>query len=220
MSIRKTPIIEGHVYHIYTRSIAEYRIFRSQKDYQRMLDTINFYTPVQISKKFSDFSGCLNASKEKILSEIGKSAKKVKLISFCIMPTHLHLMLEQLTDGGISKYLNLILKSYSRYFNVKYKRLGPLWESRFKNVIVESNEQFMHLTRYIHLNPVSISLVKSPEEWKYSSYNEYIDLIPDEKKICDYSGYFDMSPETYKEFVHSNISYQKELQEIKHLLLE
>ena len=67
-----------------------------------------------------------------------------------------------------------LLNSYTRYFNEKIKRKGPLWEGRFKKVLVNSDEQLLHLTRYVHLNPVSAGIVEKPEDWPCSSYREYI----------------------------------------------
>lgn len=109
-----------------------------------------------------------------------------------------------------------ILDSYTRYFNIKNKRKGPLWQGRFKSVLVENDEQLLHLTRYIHLNPTSDGLVNFPEDWFYSSYNEYLKRSDD--KICNYSEHIYIDPEKYKEFVESRENYQKQLNVIKHLL--
>jgi len=114
-----------------------------------------------------------------------------------------------------------VLNGYSRYFNIKYQRIGPLWESRFKSVLVAADEQLLHLTRYIHLNPTSAGLVKNPEDWEYSSYNQYIN--PQEKKserFCEYSELFDLSPKQYRDFVDDRKSYQKEISIIKKALID
>jgi putative transposase len=136
------------------------------------------------------------------------------------MPTHIHLILLQLKEQGISRFINLALKSYSKYFNTKYKRKGPLWEGRFKNVLVETNEQFLHLTRYLHLNPTTAFLDSKPEKWSFSSYREYLGLTKGDNKICNYSKYLDMDSSTYKEFVEDQIDYQRKLKTIKNLILE
>jgi len=136
------------------------------------------------------------------------------------MPTHFHLILKQLKKGGISTFIGNVLNSYSRYFNTKHKRGGPLWEGKFKNVSVETDEQLLHLTRYIHLNPTSAGLVKKPEEWPYSSYLEYLGKIKKINRICSYEDLIDISPLSYKNFVESRILYQRELAKIKHLILE
>jgi len=108
----------------------------------------------------------------------------------------------------------------SRYFNIKNKRKGPLWESRFRNVNVSADDQLLHLTRYIHLNPSTANLVESPESWNFSSFREYTGEISKEKILCNYSGLIEMTPSDYREFVHSRKDYQRELAMIKNLSLE
>jgi putative transposase len=111
-----------------------------------------------------------------------------------------------------------VLDSYTRYFNKKINRKGPLWESKIKKVKVISQEQLLHLTRYIHLNPTTAGLVKKPEEWQYSSYREYIGL--ENTKMCVKERFFDFSKKEYKKFVEDRTDYQKSLNLIKNIILE
>ena len=134
------------------------------------------------------------------------------------MPTHFHLILNQKKENGIPRFMSNVLNSYTRYFNTKYKRKGPLWEGRFKGVRVQENEYLLHLTRYIHLNPVSASLVNKPEAWSASSYNEYIGTSGD--RVTDFQELIDMNPSDYRGFVEERIDQQRELEKIKHLILE
>jgi putative transposase len=134
------------------------------------------------------------------------------------MPTHLHLILKQLKHNGISIFMNNILNSYTRYFNTKHKRKGPLWEARFKNILIEKDEYLLHLTRYIHLNPVTASLINKPEDWLASSYREYIEK--NAEKICQYDDVLKTEPISYKQFVDDRISYQRELAKIKQYLFD
>ncbi len=221
MPFRKVSLVDGYIYHIFSRSIEKFIVFHSNEDYQRMLKAIAFYSLDKPPCKLSVFLEW--GSKDDIISKAVNRKnlpKLVRIISYCLMPTHIHLVLQQLMDGGISKFMNMILKSYTKYFNVKYKRKGPLWEGRFKSVLVNTDEQLLHLTRYIHLNPVSTYLVDSAEKWKYSSYNEYIGNVSGENKICDFEDYIHLSPQQYKEFVEERVEYQRELEKIKHLILE
>jgi putative transposase len=146
--------------------------------------------------------------------------KLVEIIAYCIMPTHLHLVLKQLEDNGISIFMNRILNSYSHYFNIKHERKGPLWEGRFKHILVEKDEYLLHLTRYIHLNPVTAYLVNKPEEWFASSYGEYLQDVKKDDKICKYSEILEIEPKSYREFIEDRISYQRELAKIKHLVMD
>ncbi|MCD6407645.1 transposase [bacterium] len=213
MPVRKIPLVEGHIYHIFTRSIGKYEVFKSEKDYLRMLDTIEYYRNCEVVR-FSQFQ---NLKRGKPLPEIAKEGK-VSIISYCLMPTHLHFILFQEEKEGISKFMERVLKSYAKYFNYKYRREGPLWSSRFKNVLVKTDEQLLHLTRYIHLNPCTSFLVEKPEEWKFSSYLEFIG--ESKRKICEFEKFLDINPPDYKKFVEERKDYQRELAKIKDLLLE
>ena len=99
-------------------------------------------------------------------------------------------------------------------------RRGPLWESRFKSVMVTTDEQLLHLTRYIHLNPTTANLVNEPHDWVFSSYREFLEEIQDEEKVCNYSKSLNIDTEEYKEFVSSRIGIQQELARIKEICLD
>ncbi|HLB95653.1 MAG TPA: transposase [Patescibacteria group bacterium] len=218
---RKIPLITGEVYHVFNRSIADYQIFNTSGDYLRMMQLLKYYQ-VETSRKFSDFialKGALKVDLNIFLERTVREKEKiVQIIAYCLMPTHIHLILKQLVDEGISKYYGNILNSYSRYFNTKHDRKGPLWEGKFKNVLVDTDEQLLHLTRYLHLNPVTAFLVDRPEEWSLSSFNEYLGY-PKGLKLCEYEGLIKKDP-SYRKFVSDRVTYQQELAKIKTLLLE
>ena len=180
---------------------------------------LNYYKVENPPVRFSIFSDIKN--KESFYQRHFNSQEDlVEIIAYCFMPTHIHLILRQLKKDGISTFMRRILNSYTRYFNLKNKRKGPLWESKFKNVEVVSDEQLMHLTRYIHLNPVTANLVEDPQEWSFSSYKEYLCEKQLEENICSYSKLLNIVPQDYKEFVSSRIDYQRELAGLKELFLE
>ncbi|MFA5271771.1 MAG: transposase [Candidatus Omnitrophota bacterium] len=212
-------LVTGEVYHALTRSIANFKIFNNEVDFSRMKDVLKYYQFKSPLKSFSAFNKL--ADKKLIFSQSDNFAKTtnklVKVIAWCLMPTHIHLVLKQSKDGGISRFMNNILNSYSRYFNIKHNRKGPLWEGRFKKILVESDEQLLHLTRYIHLNPVTAGLIDRPEDWPASSYGGYVVSDDSENNLCCYHELLDINPATYKKFVDDRISYQKELIRIKHL---
>jgi len=219
---REIPLVNGEIYHILSRSIAEYKVFNDKQDCERMMKLLKYYQ-TDPDCKFSDFlalKAVLQNGFNNYLEETAKDKEDiVQIIAYCLMPTHIHLILKQLKDNGISQYFGNILNSYSRYFNTKHKRKGPLWETKFKNVLVKNDEQLLHLTRYIHLNPVTACLVDKPEGWSNSSYKEYIELNT-RFKICQYDELLDVKPRTYQKFVNDRIVYQRELAKIKTLLLD
>ncbi|OIP57688.1 MAG: hypothetical protein AUK12_03200 [Candidatus Levybacteria bacterium CG2_30_37_29] len=144
----------------------------------------------------------------------------VDIISYCFMPNHFHFLLKQVRDGGISEFISKISNSYTKYFNIKNDRIGPLLQGDFKAVHIESNEQLLHVGRYIHLNPVIGFVTKDLELYKWSSYPEYIDLIKD--SICEKEIILSQfeTKNDYKQFVLNHVDYAQKHDQVKHLLLD
>jgi len=203
------------IYHVFTKSIAKFTVFLDHKDYARMIELLKYYKNKPILK-FSDYK---KLKETKVYYNSVKSETPfVEIIAYCLMPTHIHLVLQEISPSGISEYMRIVLDSYTRYFNKRIGRKGPLWEGRVKRVLVESDEQLLHLTRYVHLNPVSAGIVEKPEDWVYSSYREYIGM--EKEKVCNKEKFFDFSKKEYKKFVEDRIDYQRSLKIIKHIILE
>lgn len=170
--------------------------------------------------RFLELNEETNPDINEVLNDyLSEKTKSVDIIAYCLMPTHIHLIFKQLEDNGISRSVNNILNSYTRYFNIKHKRKGPLWESRFKSKRIESDEQLLHLSRYIHLNPVTAFLSDKPESWQYSSYKEFLG-IKETPTFCNFTNHINIFPADYKKFTEDRISYQRELAKIKDLLTE
>jgi len=221
---RKEALITDEVYHVFSRSIADFRIFNKESEYLRTKNLMRYYQLENMKLKFSHFLELKRVDahnfNDYFASFDWRGKELVQIIAYCIMPTHLHLVLKQLIDGGISTFMRKILNSYACYFNARYNRKGPLWESRFKNVLIKSDEQLLHVTRYVHLNPVTAYLVDKPEDWLASSYREYIGMTKDGDNLCKYSSILDIEPNSYREFVEDRISYQRELALIKTLCID
>jgi putative transposase len=177
-----------NIYHVFNKSIAKFKIFPNHSFYVRFLELITYYKNNPFIK-FSEYKKLKNKLKS---ANCKNNDPIVQIIAYCIMPTHFHLVIYEKENKALSHYMRRILDSYTRYFNKKTKRQGPLWVGKFKKVLVTSDEQLLHLTRYVHLNPVSAGLVEKPEDWPYSSYREYIERnkVP---KMKISSSRFDMS---------------------------
>ena len=211
MGLRKIQMGKGCFYHVFSRSIAGFEIFRFAEEYQRIIEAFRFYQ----YRRLPNMLGLAHAlRKAPFVIEPHTGEALVRIISYCIMPTHIHLFLEQKAKDGISEFMRLVLNSYARYFNSKIEREGPLWSSRFKYVLVENDEQSLHLTRYIHLNPTSAGLVEKPLDWTYSSYGEYIGSACN-NKICNFRDLIAMNQNCYRKFVESRIHDQRSLQILK-----
>lgn len=215
--MRDNILAIGQIYHVFTKSIAGFKIFNDETEFRRMAQIVSYYQKRET--KFS-FSRYLKLSPTPIeIPVVFNEGKQVEIIAYCFMPTHIHLILKQLHDNSISIFMRNILNSYTRYFNIRHNRKGPLWETRFRHVLLGSDEQLLHLTRYIHLNPVTAYLVNKPELWLASSYREYLNNYNDER-ICKYEEILDIDSIFYREFVEDRISYQRELAKIKALIIE
>lgn len=219
MQIRKDSLVNEHYYHIFSRSIAKYNIFNESQDFTRFLELLRLYQYIDFKHKYSKFNILTN--EQKFLLEISLkrfSGVYVEIVAYCVMPSHFHLILKQVSDNGISKFMGKVLNSYSKYFNIKHRRSGPLWSGRFKNVLVESDEQLLHLTRYLHLNSTSAGLVTSPFDWPWSSLAEYVGKS--QSGICRFNTIVDIPPKEYKKFVLDHKGYQRDISIIKSHLID
>jgi len=134
------------------------------------------------------------------------------------MPDHYHLLIKILRYNCLSKYISDIENSFTRYFNLKFSRKGPLWQSTFKAVRIKTNYQLLHTSRYIHLNPTTSNLVIKPEDWQFSSYHKF---IKNEKVLQNVVTEISIDkPLLYKKFVEDQIDYQRKLRLIKKMILE
>ena len=217
MPYRKVKMENDSLYHIYCRSIAGYKIYNSSNDYNRFINAALYYNndnkPMSLSRYLNQ-----NTNNELLYNCDITSGKYVDICAFCVMPTHFHFILKQLSDDGISKFMMRLMQCYSQYFNLKYKRKGPLWDDRFHNIHINTEEYLLHLTRYIHSNPVKKELAINSVDWPYSSYKEYIK----DSTVKIVPGYFlnnlDLTPNEYKIFANEEIDEQKELTILKDLI--
>ncbi len=178
--MRKVPLAVGSIYHIYNRGVDKRNIFLDSNYYSRFLSVLKHYLNYDYS--YSLLARSLKRTKtkenrQKVFKhlETKRIEPSVEIISFCLMPNHYHLTFNQLAEGGISNFMHRLGTSYTNYFNIRQERSGRLFESTFKAVLVESEEQLLHLTRYQHINPHSLNL--TPKElinYSWSSFSAYL----------------------------------------------
>jgi len=125
--------------------------------------------------------------------------------AFCVMPNHYHLLCET-PRGELSRWMRLLNGPYAQYFNARYKRVGHLWQGRYKAILVEEGSYFLECSRYIHLNPNRSNLTRPAERYRWSSYRGFIergvspvDWVVTEKTLSQFDG----SRESYREFVEA-----------------
>ena len=130
------------------------------------------------------------------------------IICYCLMPNHFHFLLRQNKDISVSKLINKVCSSYSKYFNKKYDRVGHLFQDQFKAINVEEDEYLLWLSAYIHQNP-KIAGISDLNNYKWSSYDDYTnlnnigicdkDIIFSRFSVSDYSSFVEDSYEAIKQ---------------------
>jgi putative transposase len=221
---RLVSLVNDEIYHVFNRGIAHLPTFLNTTDYERAFHTLIYYQNINPPIKYSTFIEQPAEDRTYVLNKLAKEKNiSAEIICYCFMPNHFHLLLKQKQKNGISKFVGKFENSYTRYFNTKSERNGPIFQGRFKAVRIETDEQLLHVSRYIHLNPFTSSIVQKIEDLQkyiYSSYPEYLNII--------HTNFFEKEPivshfndiNAYQIFIHNQANYQRELKRIRHLILE
>lgn len=174
---------ENGFYHVYSRGVEKRIIFTDKQDYLRFLKTL-----------------------EKLIKESDCS-----IYCYTLLPNHFHFLMET-RKTSLSQFMARLLTSYSVYFNKRHKRVGPLFQNRFKSKLVQKDDYFLVLSRYIHLNPVKAGLIDDPFVYSYSSLPEYIDatggssVIVDRKAVTRLIGESAKTLKAYCTFIREGIA--------------
>ncbi len=149
--------LENSYYHIYNRGVEKRRIFMDNQDFSVFLSYLETYlTPKDKNQLTATISSPTATPTEKDKSlkllRLNNFADLLDLVCYALLPNHFHLLVHQ-TDNVLNRFMNSLGTRYGMYFNRKYKRSGVLFQDVYKAVPVESEEQLLHLSRYIHLNP-------------------------------------------------------------------
>lgn len=174
---------EESFYHLYNRGVDRRTIFVDAQDYVVFLSYLKTYlTPKDRQRLHATiFSPTASAKeKDKALKELRMNnyTNEVDLVCYALMPNHFHLLIRQ-SASVINSFMNSLGTRYGMYFNRKYKRIGSLFQDVYKAVLIETDEQLLHLSRYIHLNPIRYAGI-SVDEWELVtlpfSLPEYLNL--------------------------------------------
>lgn len=157
------------IYHIMLRGINQQQIFEDSEDFNKFLQVL------KDSKAISEF----------------------KIFAYCLMGNHIHLLIQKQKEP-IEQIMKRIATRFVYWYNVKYQRVGHLFQDRFKSEPVENDPYFLTVLRYIHQNPINAGLCKKLESYQYSSYNEYLEA----SDIIDIDFVFDIIDK--EEFISFN----------------
>ncbi len=179
----------GQIYHVYNRGVEKRGVFSDDADRFRFVHDLF---------EFNDNKPTLNLTYHfNRTKEVGVPPPKlerlprkllVELMAFCLMPNHFHLMLRQKMDGGITLFMQKVGIGYTKYFNQKYQRVGPLFQGKYKAEVIKNDAHFLHLPYYIHANPLDLTMpawrereisnhkqaLQFLEAYRWSSFPDYI----------------------------------------------
>lgn len=217
---RFQKLINGECYHVFNRSVQKEEILKSSKLLNRTLDLFGFYRFPQ-KLRYSYFQRLKDGLQNEYLKQLEKLTPFIEIYAFSLMPNHYHLLLKQLQDKGIEKFLSNFQNSFAKYFNLLKDRNGPVFQCPFKAKHISTDAEFLHISRYIHLNPITSSIIDLEEldNYPWTSFGSYISknnsLVNTEPiiKICG-------SSLKYLSFVKNRADHQKKLNKIKHLIID
>lgn len=201
--MKRLQFDNDHIYHIYNRGVEKRNIFLTQNDYQRFI--VNLY-------EFNDIAPVLNfgrnLSSQPIEIRLQSPRKKplVEILAFCLMRNHYHLMLRQLEENGITEFMRKLGTGYTNYFNLKNRRVGPLFQGKFKAVLLDREQHFQHLPHYIHLNPLDFNM-PAWREGRVEDAQKALNYLREYhwSSLSDYLGIENFPTVTSREFLTKSI---------------
>lgn len=228
MPYRAIPFVNGEFYHLYTRGVEKQETFSGQRDYSHFVEALFYYHIQDPKPKFS-------THRRTKVFPIDCSKRIAEIVCYCLMPNHFHLLIKQVRDGGISELMRKLLLSATKYRNTKHNHQGSLFQVPFKAVHIETDAQLIHVSRYIHLNPLVSLLVKDLKFYPWSSYLDYTgihnnpavkkeEILNFFKSPKDYNASLqersDVIASDYEKFVLDQADYGVALERIKHLVID
>ena len=237
---RKFPFVVGKIYHVYNQGVAKCLICREDADFWRFLQGLCLFNDAksvtnilwQIQRNRGRLT--LNTLKDYIVIEGEKREKLVRILAYCVLGNHYHLLIEEIKEGGITQFMHKLGLGYASYFNNKYERVGSLYRDKFKSIPVDDELYLQYLLVYINvLNPLGVKnpnwkeegikdIESTLEDLKYylwSTHHEYAGL---RNSLIIEKGAFEEIlpiPDDYLNLV-KNVLVDKKYQEIENLILE
>jgi putative transposase len=219
------PYVPDGCYHIYNRGVEKRLVFQDNEDYAVFLNCLkNYLSPKCDMELRHDLSVHSISSKDREriwhLLRLKNYSETITLLAYCLMPNHFHLLVRQRAEKSIASFMSSLSTRYTLYFNRKYERTGLLFQGTYKAVLVDSDSQFLELTRYIHKQALSLQGYTLQGD-QPSSYPEYIGerktaWVHPEEILVQYSN---INPATsYATFVSD--SSEKEMDYLGNLALD
>ena len=190
-----TQLVNNEIYHICLRAVGDSLVFKDNNDYYRGIFSIYEFNNSNFVNIWTRRRDRLVEKKKQKVGALGEHSLSerrdclVEILAFCFMPNHIHLLVRQLQDNGISRFMQKMGGGYAQYFNNKQERKGHLF-NQFKAIHVKNNKQLKNVVTYIHCNPISLinanwknDGVKNPDkvikflekDYRWSSLFDYLD---------------------------------------------
>lgn len=181
--MRNITYSNGEIYHLFNHGVSQHPIFLDDTD------RIRFLKGLMLFNSEENLPGG-NALRKLWEDPQPHGKPLVDILAYTLMDNHYHLVLEQLIENGIAKFMHRLSTGFTKYHNTKNETRGVIFESKYKAVHIQTDAQFIHISRYVHLNPYDYSnyswregIVNSPESVKkvlraypWSSYRHYLGL--------------------------------------------
>jgi len=174
MPRRKVIFAPGEFYHLYNRGVNRDRIYFARDNSLYFLRKLREYYFDESSTQSAGVCAS-NFTVARAQGSAGPDARPVQVISYCLMPNHYHLLV-RLHCNNLSDRMQSLSQAYTNAINRSLGRVGPLFQGRFQARHVDREEYLMHVSRYIHLNPVVAGIVRNPADWEFSSYRDIAGL--------------------------------------------
>jgi putative transposase len=170
--LRKEKFVPNEHYHIYNRILFNALVFKDSKNCDRLMQAFLLSNSTKSTQAFQLLRNRQDATIEDALKIAKNGEKLVDVICYVIMPDHYHLLLKEKMEGGITNFIHKCNISVAKYINIKTERRGPLFESLFKSKHIATNNYLLHLSLYIHLNPLDFLVGKQWREHKIQNWNQ------------------------------------------------
>lgn len=237
---RKFPFIVGKIYHIFNRGVAKCPICNEEADYWRFLQGLCLFNDIKsatnILWQLEHNRGrlTLNVLKGYLINQEGERKPLVRIMAYCVVSNHYHLLVEEIQEGGITKFMHKLGLGYAHYFNNKYDRVGSLFQDKFKNILVDDERYLLYLLIYINVLNLAeliepnwkeegirdiVAVLEFAASYPWGTHQEYIGKrrsIIINKRIL---GKLLPTPKDYLDLVKA-VLIEKKYTEISHLILE
>jgi len=177
MPSRKIPFVPGEIYHCFNRGVNKRTVFSSETEFQYFLDCLELFNQTESKGSMQAYR-----TKENYLALKTQEVRPlVSVLSYCLLPNHFHLLLQEECDDGITQFMRKVTTGYTMYFNKEHIRSGSLFQGQFKAVHINTDIQLRHVFSYVTLN-YKVHKITTKTEFK-SSYDEVLGTT--KPKICN-----------------------------------